>query len=118
MKLLYVTYIHHFQNCWKLIYDYYDSEKKLIDRNFNFYLNKSKLIVYKMNRGCAWLDSGTSSNLHEASVYVSVIERRQGVKIGCPEEAAYRSRLISKAKFKQILDSMPECEYKGQLKNV
>ena len=83
-----------------------------------FYLNKSKLIVYKMNRGCAWLDSGTSSSLHEASVYVSVIERRQGVKIGCPEEAAYKARLISKAKFKKILDSMPECEYKQQLRDI
>ena len=82
-----------------------------------FYLKKSKLIVYKMNRGCAWLDSGTSSSLHEASVYVSVIERRQGVKIGCPEAAAYKSKLISKTQFKKIMNSMPECEYKQQLKD-
>ena len=66
-----------------------------------FYLNKRKLMVYQINRGCAWLDSGTSSSLNEASEYIAVIEKRQGVKIGCPEEAALRKKLITKEKLEK-----------------
>src|SRR6185437_6775887 len=52
------------------------------------YLEKGQLMVRRLSRGVAWLDAGTSSALQDASAYVQTIERRQGVKIGCPEEAS------------------------------
>jgi hypothetical protein len=54
------------------------------------YLRRGTLRVQRLSRGFAWLDAGTSSSLHEASAYVQTIEKRAGIKIGCPEEAAFR----------------------------
>ncbi|HZO86285.1 MAG TPA: glucose-1-phosphate thymidylyltransferase RfbA, partial [Verrucomicrobiae bacterium] len=59
------------------------------------YLRQRKLKVFRLSRGFAWLDAGTSSSLHDASAYVQTIEKRQGIKIGCPEEAAFRRGFIS-----------------------
>ena len=61
------------------------------------YLRRGQLRVHRLSRGFAWLDAGTSSSLHEASAYVQTIEKRAGIKIGCPEEAAFRSGFISLA---------------------
>ena len=83
-----------------------------------FYLNKRKLMVYQINRGCAWLDSGTSSSLNEASEYIAVIEKRQCVKIGCPEEAALRKKLITKEKLEEIIENTPKCEYREYLERL
>jgi len=58
------------------------------------YLHRKKLRVQQLARGFAWLDAGTSSSLHDASAYVQTIEKRQGIKIGCPEEAAFRSGFL------------------------
>ena len=58
------------------------------------YLRRGTLRVQRLNRGFAWLDAGTSSSLHEASAYVQTIEKRAGIKIGCPEEASFRSGLV------------------------
>jgi glucose-1-phosphate thymidylyltransferase len=82
------------------------------------YLKRGELNVYKLNRGFAWLDAGTSSSLHEASAYVQTIEKRQGVKIGCPEEAAFRKGLIAAAKFDELVGSLPNCEYRDYLSSV
>ncbi len=79
------------------------------------YLRNSKLRVCKLQRGFAWLDAGTSSSLFDASAYVQTIEKRQGVKVGCPEEAALKQKFISMEQFKSLLNGIPNCEYKSYL---
>jgi glucose-1-phosphate thymidylyltransferase len=70
-----------------------------------------------LSRGFAWLDAGTSSSLHDASAYVQTIEKRQGIKIGCPEEAAFRSGFLSLSKLEKLAGEMPRCEYRAYLEN-
>ena len=82
------------------------------------YLRQGNLHVYRLNRGFAWLDAGTSSSLHEASAYVQTIEKRQGIKIGCPEEAAFRRGLIPLPQFEKLISQMPKCEYRDYLEEV
>ena len=82
------------------------------------YLRRGALRVYRVGRGFAWLDAGTSSSLHEASAYVQTIEKRAGIKIGCPEEAAFRSGFISLAQLAAVTNQMPACEYRDYLAGV
>lgn len=79
------------------------------------YLAKGNLRVQCLNRGFAWLDAGTSSSLHEASAYVQTIEKRTGVKIGCPEEAALRRGFLSVDGLETLVEKMPKCEYRDYL---
>src|SRR6516225_1905564 len=81
------------------------------------YLRRGALRVHRLNRGFAWLDAGTSSSLHDASAYVQTIEKRAGIKIGCPEEAAFRSGLVSLAQLEKIVGAMPKCEYRSYLEH-
>ncbi|HWH70956.1 MAG TPA: glucose-1-phosphate thymidylyltransferase RfbA, partial [Candidatus Sulfotelmatobacter sp.] len=69
-------------------------ELEITDVNVE-YMRREQLHVFRLSRGFAWLDAGTSSSLHEASAYVQTIEKRQGIKIGCPEEAAFRMGFLS-----------------------
>jgi len=82
------------------------------------YLQRGKLRVQRLPRGFAWLDAGTSSSLHEASAYVQTIEKRAGIKIGCPEEAAFRAGFLSLGQLAQVTDQMPNCEYRSYLCDV
>jgi glucose-1-phosphate thymidylyltransferase len=82
------------------------------------YLRRNVLHVQRLNRGFAWLDAGTSSSLHEASAYVQTIEKRAGVKIGCPEEAAFRSGFLSLTQLEEQIEKMPKCEYRDYLSEV
>ena len=82
------------------------------------YLHRGKLRVNRMSRGSVWLDSGTSSSLHDASSYVQTIEKRQGVKLGCPEEAALHRGFISQTDFEKLVEGLPECEYRDYLSSV
>ena len=82
------------------------------------YLRRSQLRVQRLSRGLTWLDAGTSSSLHEASAYVQTIERRAGVKIGCPEEAAYRRGFLKLDELARLTNQMPKCEYRDYLTEV
>lgn len=82
------------------------------------YLRQGLLQVRRLSRGTAWLDAGTSSSLHEASAYVQTIEKRQGMKLGCPEEAALRRGFISLDDFENLASAMPACEYRDYLRAV
>jgi len=79
------------------------------------YLQRGDLHVQRLSRGFAWLDAGTSSSLHEASAYVQTIEKRAGVKIGCPEEAAFRAGFLTLAQLEDLTGKMPNCEYRDYL---
>jgi glucose-1-phosphate thymidylyltransferase len=82
------------------------------------YMRRGKLGVHRLSRGFAWLDAGTSSSLHEASAYVQTIEKRQGVKIGCPEEAAFRKGFLSLQQLEALAGRIPKCEYGSYLAEV
>ena len=82
------------------------------------YLKRGDLSVHRLNRGFAWLDAGTSTSLHDASAYVQTIEKRAGIKIGCPEEAAFRQGFLSLTKLQRLADEMPKCEYRDYLDGV
>jgi glucose-1-phosphate thymidylyltransferase len=82
------------------------------------YLRQGKLRVHRLNRGFAWLDAGTSSSLHEAASYVQTIEKRQGIKIGCPEEAAFRRGFLQLEELEALAREMPTCEYRDYLERV
>ena len=81
------------------------------------YLRRGALRVQRLNRGFAWLDAGTSSSLHDASAYVQTIEKRAGIKIGCPEETAFRQGFVSLTQLEKIVGAMPNCEYRAYLEN-
>jgi len=82
------------------------------------YLKRGALRVYRLSRGFAWLDAGTSSSLHDASAYVQTIEKRQGIKIGCPEEAAFRRGFINENELENLAAKMPNCEYREYLQRL
>lgn len=79
------------------------------------YLRRGALRVMRLSRGTAWLDAGTSSSLHDASAYVQTIEKRQGMKLGCPEEAALHRGFLSIEEFEALVSLMPNCEYRDYL---
>jgi glucose-1-phosphate thymidylyltransferase, short form len=92
-------------------------ELEITDVNLE-YMRRGKLRVFRLNRGFAWLDAGTSSSLHEASAYVQTIEKRQGVKVGCPEEAAFRQGFLSLEQLSALVARLPKCEYRLYLEEV
>jgi len=74
------------------------------------YLRRKELVVSVLPEGTAWLDSGTFSSLHDASSYVRIVEERQGIKVGCPEEIAWRNGWIND---QQLLTSADELAKSG-----
>ena len=82
------------------------------------FLNAGKLKVKTLPRGFAWLDTGTHDSLAEASIYVEVLEKRQGLKIGCLEEIAYRQGWISAERLREVAAPMAKNEYGRYLLKV
>ena len=84
----------------------------------DFYLHQKKLKVAVLDRGFAWLDTGTFESLSDASEYVRVIEKRQGLKIGCPEEIAWRMGFINKEKLSELAEELKKSGYGEYLKRI
>jgi glucose-1-phosphate thymidylyltransferase len=82
------------------------------------YLNRGKLKVSILDPGTAWLDTGTFESLSDASEYVRVIEKRQGMKIGCIEEVAFRMGYIDAEQLKQQADALIKSGYGKYLHEV
>ena len=82
------------------------------------YLLQGKLKVAVLDKGTAWLDTGTFDSLSDASEYVRVIEKRQGTNIGCIEEIAYRNGFITKAQLLQLADELKKSGYGDYLRRV
>ncbi|MBL7720589.1 MAG: glucose-1-phosphate thymidylyltransferase RfbA [Chitinophagaceae bacterium] len=82
------------------------------------YLLQGKLKVAVLDKGTAWLDTGTFDSLSDASEYVRVIEKRQGTNIGCIEEIAYRNGFITKAQLLQLADELKKSGYGDYLRSV
>jgi glucose-1-phosphate thymidylyltransferase len=92
-------------------------ELEITDVN-NVYLKKGKLTVAPMSRGTAWLDTGTFDSLMQASNFVQTIEQRQGLKIGCIEEIAFRQGFITKDQLLTLAKPLEKSGYGTYLKNL
>jgi glucose-1-phosphate thymidylyltransferase len=92
-------------------------ELEITDVN-NVYLQKGKLEVGVLDRGTAWLDTGTFDSLNDASEFVRVIEKRQGFKIGCIEEIAFRNKFINEEKLLETAIKYGKSGYGEYLKQL
>lgn len=84
----------------------------------NIYINSKKMNLEKLGRGNTWFDVGTFQTLLEASEFVSSIENRQGLKISCPEEIAFRLKKIDRNKLLELINKMPNNQYRNYLLSI
>lgn len=92
-------------------------EYEITDVN-KVYMQNKKLKVVTLNRGFAWLDTGTFDSLNDASEYVRVIEKRQGLKVGCPEEIAWRMGFITKEQLEKLAANLHKSGYGVYLSRI
>ena len=92
-------------------------ELEITDIN-QHYLDAGCLSVVKLGRGSAWLDTGTLESLNQAANFIQTVEQRQGLKICCPEEIAWRMGFISKDELLKLSDSMGKSDYGVYLKEI
>ena len=92
-------------------------ELEITDLN-RLYLSDGELDVKVFGRGTAWLDTGTSDSLLEASQFIQTVEKRQGLKIACPEEIAFRLGYISRAELVLLIQGLRGCSYAEYLQSL
>jgi len=92
-------------------------ELEITDLN-RLYLDRGQLSVQKMGRGYAWLDTGTHESMLEASLFIQTIERRQGLKIACPEEIAFNLGLIDAAQLERLAATLGKSDYGRYLRRL
>jgi glucose-1-phosphate thymidylyltransferase len=92
-------------------------ELELTDINLD-YLRRGRLDVVTMGRGVAWLDTGTHEALLAASMFIETIEKRQGLKVACPEEIAFRMGWIDAGQLERLADSIGRNAYAQYLREV
>ncbi len=85
-------------------------ELEITDVNIE-YLRLGQLYAHALGRGCAWLDAGTHESMHRAATFVQVIEERQGIKIACPEEIAYRNGFVDAEQLQQLAAPFKNSDY-------
>ena len=93
------------------------NEYEITDLNLS-YLKEKSLSVELMGRGMAWLDTGSFESLHEASGYIRTLEHRQGLKVGCPEEIAWRKGWINNTALSELAKNFSRSGYGLYLKNL
>ncbi len=84
----------------------------------NLYKKKKNIQLKIIDRGVAWMDMGQPDDLSKAGQFIKTLEDNHGQKIACLEEIAFKNNFISKRKFNEIINNMPNCNYKDYLKNV
>ena len=92
-------------------------ELEITDLN-RIYLEKNALHVEKLGRGIAWLDTGTHESFVQATNFIQIIEQRQGLKIACLEEIAFRMGYISKEKLEEVAQTMRNSTYGDYLQRI
>ena len=93
------------------------NELEIIDL-LNIYKRKNKLKAEFIGRGASWLDTGNVDDFYDASNFISTIEKRQGLKIACLEEIAFKKGWIKKINFLNAIKFYGNCEYSNYLKNL
>jgi glucose-1-phosphate thymidylyltransferase len=92
-------------------------ELEITDLN-RLYLEEGTLAVERMGRGTAWLDTGTHDALLQASMFIQTIEHRQGLKVGCPEEVAFRMGYIDAARLEELAEPLKKNAYGRYLNDL
>lgn len=92
-------------------------ETEIVDLILSYH-NEGKLGVEMMYRGLAWLDTGTPRQLLDAASFIGAIEERQGMKVACLEEVAYRMKFINIAELEKITAQLPKCSYRSYLEKI